>query len=59
LRVYGFYGLPNEVLYDNMNYGLLENGWTIAFAHVRGGNEKGKQWHRQTANKKSVIWSDL
>lgn len=23
LRVYGFYGLPNEVSYDNMNCALL------------------------------------
>ena len=59
LRVYGFYGLPNEVSYDNMNCALLENGWTVAYAHVRGGNEKGKQWHGQTMNKKSLIWSDL
>ena len=38
LHVYGFYGMANEVHYNNVYIRALEKGWTIAYAHVRGGN---------------------
>lgn len=59
LKVYGFYGLPNEVSYDNTNYALLQNGWSVAYAHVRGGSDKGKRWHTQALKNRNLTWSDL
>ena len=35
---YGCYGLPTKITYDNVTIAALEKGWTICYAHVRGGN---------------------
>ena len=37
LNTYGFYGISTKITYDNVNIAALEKGWTIAFAHIRGG----------------------
>eukprot|EP01097_Dermamoeba_algensis_P008807 TRINITY_DN600_c0_g1_i1.p1 TRINITY_DN600_c0_g1~~TRINITY_DN600_c0_g1_i1.p1 ORF type:complete len:285 (+),score=80.53 TRINITY_DN600_c0_g1_i1:105-959(+) len=45
--VYGAYGRNLEVDYQNQNLSLLERNWVIAFAHVRGGSENGREWYEQ------------
>ena len=45
LHGYGHYGLPMEVGFNISYLSALENDWVLAYAHVRGGNEKGNKWH--------------
>lgn len=37
---------------------MLERGWVFAFAHVRGGGERGKAWHAagRGPNKWNSFW---
>lgn len=46
MLVYGANGINIEPGYDVSVTSLVERGWVIAMAHVRGGSEKGVQWHR-------------
>ncbi|KAI8916351.1 prolyl oligopeptidase family-domain-containing protein [Gorgonomyces haynaldii] len=43
---YGAYGEPMEPRFRLDHAYLLKQGWSICLAHVRGGNELGKQWHQ-------------
>jgi oligopeptidase B len=43
--VYGAYGQVLEPDFSPAVISLLKRGWTIAFAHVRGGGERGPEWH--------------
>jgi oligopeptidase B len=45
LRVYGAYGMSLEAGYNAVDTLLVKRGWTLAFAHVRGGGELGRRWH--------------
>jgi len=42
---YGGYGLSHNPRFDGNLLAWLEKGGIQAYAHVRGGGEKGKQWH--------------
>ncbi len=57
---YGAYGtslLPNFISYDAA---FLEQGCIIAYAHVRGGGEKGEAWHQNgMKEKKPNTWKDF
>ncbi|BAZ17202.1 oligopeptidase B [Calothrix sp. NIES-4071] len=42
---YGAYGLGEEARFNSDLISLLDRGMIYAIAHVRGGNELGKQWY--------------
>jgi oligopeptidase B len=45
LTGYGAYGMPYPVTFSSNRLSLLDRGYTIAIAHIRGGGELGKRWH--------------
>jgi prolyl oligopeptidase len=45
LEGYGAYGISIDPGFDATRLALLEKGFVIAFAHVRGGGENGEDWH--------------
>ncbi|HUO62302.1 MAG TPA: S9 family peptidase, partial [Terriglobales bacterium] len=45
LTGYGAYGMPYPVSFSSNRLSLLDRGYTIAIAHIRGGGELGKRWH--------------
>lgn len=46
MHVYGCYGAPMDPFFDPANAAWLERGGIVAFAHVRGGADKGRDWHQ-------------
>jgi oligopeptidase B len=46
LNGYGSYGDSFEAVFPITGLPLLNRGFVIAIAHVRGGGEMGRQWHR-------------
>lgn len=42
---YGSYGYPYPVTFVSQRLSLLDRGFVIALAHIRGGGEMGKPWH--------------
>jgi oligopeptidase B len=42
---YGAYGYPYPVSFLSHRLSLLDRGFVVALAHVRGGGEMGKPWH--------------
>ncbi len=47
LQAYGAYGVSLDLGFRPELLPLLDRGWVVAFAHVRGGGEKGRRWHAQ------------
>jgi oligopeptidase B len=45
LTAYGSYGASASLDYTPEHAILLEQGWVLGFAHVRGGGELGRKWH--------------
>ncbi len=43
---YGAYGNSRGVNFDPLKLAWLERGGVLAVAHVRGGGEYGREWHR-------------
>lgn len=42
---YGAYGIPVSLEYDPQVLALLEKGFSVGYAHCRGGGEFGAAWH--------------
>ncbi|WIA37001.1 hypothetical protein OEZ86_008238 [Tetradesmus obliquus] len=45
LMVYGAYGTKYDPEWDSRLLSLLDRGWVLGIAHVRGGGELGYAWH--------------
>ena len=58
LHVYGAYGSCLTPDFRPEHIALLRRGWVLAWAHVRGGGERGSAWHsagRQQQKARSVL----
>jgi oligopeptidase B len=42
---YGSYGYPLPIGFNSNRLSLLDRGFVLAYAHVRGGGDLGKPWH--------------
>lgn len=42
---YGSYGYPLPLGFNSNRLSLLDRGYVLAYAHVRGGGDLGKPWH--------------
>lgn len=45
LSAYGSYGITNDPSFSSIRLSLLDRGFTVAIAHVRGGEYLGRQWY--------------
>ncbi|XP_006839474.1 PREDICTED: prolyl endopeptidase-like isoform X3 [Chrysochloris asiatica] len=45
LHVYGAYGMDLKMNFRPERRVLVDDGWILAYCHVRGGGELGLQWH--------------
>ncbi|MCO5229897.1 MAG: S9 family peptidase [Chitinophagales bacterium] len=45
LNGYGAYGLSSDPYFSVARFSLLDRGFAIAIAHIRGGEEMGRQWY--------------
>lgn len=60
LTGYGAYGFSLYLDYQHQNYAWYEKGGIMAFAHVRGGGEKGEAWYRAGFQQtKPNTWKDF
>ncbi|XP_053188710.1 prolyl endopeptidase-like [Scomber japonicus] len=47
VHVYGAYGRDVNMDFSPEKRMLLEQGWALAYCHIRGGGERGLSWQRQ------------
>ncbi|XP_078085799.1 prolyl endopeptidase-like [Mustelus asterias] len=58
VHVYGAYGMDLNVDFKPEQMVLLEDGWILAYCHVRGGGELGLRWHKASRLDKKCIGID-
>ncbi|NXA46055.1 PPCEL protein, partial [Nothocercus julius] len=46
VHVYGAYGIDLNMSFKEEKLMLIEEGWILAYCHVRGGGELGLGWHK-------------
>jgi oligopeptidase B len=51
---YGAYGLSAEPSFNSVRFSLLDRGFIYAIAHVRGGQEMGRDWYEDGKMKKKI-----
>lgn len=57
---YGSYGISSNPYFNTYMLPLLQRGMVYAVAHVRGGSEKGEQWHKAGFKQtKPNTWKDF
>jgi prolyl oligopeptidase len=57
---YGAYGISATPYFSEMNLALLNRGIVLAFAHIRGGSEKGDDWYKAGyKTTKPNTWKDF
>ncbi|HET9824195.1 MAG TPA: prolyl oligopeptidase family serine peptidase, partial [Chitinophagaceae bacterium] len=60
LEGYGAYGISYTPFFNEMRLALLNRGVICAFAHVRGGSEKGDDWYKAGyKTTKPNTWKDF
>ncbi|XP_053316933.1 prolyl endopeptidase-like isoform X2 [Spea bombifrons] len=47
IHVYGAYGMDLDMSFKAEKRLLVDDGWILAYCHVRGGGEKGHNWHKE------------
>lgn len=47
VEAYGAYGITHDPVFSISRPTLLDRGWVVVYAHVRGGGEMGWHWHKQ------------
>jgi len=57
LNAYGSYGYSYPVTFSSNALALLDRGFSVAIAHIRGGGDMGKPWHDagRMMNKKNTF----
>lgn len=57
LEGYGSYGISSDPMFSSVRLSLLDRGFIVAIAHIRGGEELGRKWYDdgKMLNKKNTF----
>ncbi len=57
IQGYGSYGYSSDPYFSSVRLSLMDRGFIVAIAHVRGGQELGRQWYEdgKLLNKKNTF----